>query len=86
MSKSGVFTLWDFGTAHFSFLCSKSRKCYSYAYRRLCVSVTRMIAKGQGQVQVTKGHYTKKSDFCRKTRALWTVFNVDHDSPGYFII
>ena len=86
MSKSGVFTLWDLGTAHVSFLCSKSRKCYSYAYRRLCVSMSRIIAKGLGQGQVTKGHYMKKSDFCRETRVLWTVFNVEHDSHGYFII
>ena len=39
-----------------------------YAYRRLCVSMSRIIAKGQGQV--TKGHYMKKSDFCRETRVL----------------
>ena len=63
MSKSGVFTLWDLGKAHFSFLCSKSRKCYSYAYRRLCVNMSSIIAKGQGQGQATKGHCMKSPIF-----------------------
>ena len=48
--------------------------------------IDRILRKGQGQGQVTKGHYMLTLWFSHVTHVLWSNFDVELENHGYFTI
>ena len=43
-----------------------------------------ILSTGQGQGQVTKGHYERKLHKSRMIHAIWAVSDVEIDGNGHF--
>jgi len=48
--------------------------------------MNRILSTGQGQGQVTKGHYGQKMHKSRMIHVLWVVSDVEIDGDGHFTI
>ena len=86
MSKVKIerFRILVLRTANLTQTGQNSAETLSKVRQRYCMSVSAILSTGQGQVQVTKGHFIQKSHCGHVIHVLWPILAIEFD--GYVIL